>query len=273
LYLIQHLEDGQGDAVIPAPPIEGLTMRQGEDKTSVEYLDPGEKLILVAEAQQLDLHDEDGELLGEILYWVHNRKPVYARHAVYPRFHFPVEGVEAGFFGISEILSYQQLLRIEETLELFKDPQLAPMRPYIFAPEVAYIVLETLGSENVGANFVGTEVVILDRQFLFGNRYYLAEVIAHEGAHTLQGKINLNHECEQRLQYEVGNQVIPPDFERWPAEAVMEGVEDGSLGAYHVSYWMLSHLGFNNLDGLRTLIQTGRYNGEALIPNCPIPEK
>lgn len=51
---------------------------------------------------------------------------------------------------------------------------------------------------------------------------------------------------------------------------MIQGIHSGSLGAYQVSYWVLTQVGFTDLAGLRQLIQTGRIEGEPLIPKCPI---
>lgn len=162
-------------------------MRQGEDRITVDYLDKKGERVLFAEAHQMDFQGKEGELLAGILYALYPRSTDYTRPGVYPRFRFSLQGVNSGFSALDQNLTYTQIMLLKDALDLFQRPELQPMRGSIFDGEISYLVVERLGTENIGVNFVGTKVVLLDRQYLFGNKYLLASVIAHEGSHSLQG--------------------------------------------------------------------------------------
>jgi hypothetical protein len=114
-------------------------------------------------------------------------------------------------------------------------------------------------------NFVGTGIVLLDRKNLFDNKYLLAMAIAHEGSHVLQKYQGGNISCDDILHAEVGDQTIPEGFETWDAGQVIDGIKNRSIGAYHVSYWMLVQLGFNNLDLMRQIIYSGNIYGQPVV--------
>lgn len=264
LYLCQMLKKEQGEACIPAPEMDGLDQRAGTSHGEVEYISESGNVLLAADARQLAGGGEAGEL-GAILhdvYW--DRKP-YFPGATYPRFQFSVPGIRAGFYGLDRTLTHAQILRMKETLELFNDPRFEYLQRDLFNEKIAYVILEDLGGWASGLTFVGTDIVLLDRQDLFSNKYLLASVLAHEGAHVLQGNLAENAPCEERLLREVGVQKIPRGFEDWRGDQVITGVKTGMLGAYHVSYWMLANLGPYDLSKLRQVIQTGSAGGLPLV--------
>jgi hypothetical protein len=265
-YLVQTLE--KEVAVIPAPPIEGMTQRQAADGVSVEYLDPQERLVMVASADALHSDERAIDLLRDELFFLYSDIRPYPYASTYPRYRFNNPNVAASFYGLDEALTFSQVLRVKEALELFDQPRFAAMRPYIFNENVKYLVLPTLNSAAIGANYIGTNLVLLDRQWLFGNKYILAAVIAHEGSHVLQGgPEDGKMDCQQRLRAEIDDKTIPSDFLSWDAEQVMLAVKDGQIGAYHVDYWMIAKLGFDPY-WVGQVIYTGTVRGWALV-DCP----
>jgi hypothetical protein len=109
-------------------------------------------------------------------------------------------------------------------------------------------------------------VVELDRRDLFGNRYELASVIAHEGSHVLQGDLKNGVDvCKQILAREIGNSTIPQDFYTWDANQLLQAIKDGKIGAYHASLWSMYKLGLKNLDWVVEAIHTGQVNGQSVV--------
>lgn len=264
LYLSQRLGDGRL-ASIPAPEIPGLTMRLGADGSTIEYVDPQGKTLLLADARQLNRDKNDDDRLIEVLDTLYGIEGVYARASTYPRFRFPAEGVEASFFGLDRALTYWQILRLKEALDLFTRSDFSALRSAIFDEKNSYVFMETLGQDHLGENFAGSRVALLDRQSLFGNTYLLAMVIAHEGSHILQGGIGPQFTCQDLLRREIGDHKIPNNFSNWSAEQVVQGIQNGQLGAYHVSYWVLAKLGLGSLEGLKAVIYNGSVNSQDLI--------
>ena len=112
----------------------------------------------------------------------------------------------------------------------------------------------------------GSGIAWLDPKKIIGNRYYLAEVIAHEGAHLLQKPTN---NCEVVLQYEIGSGTIPPKIYGWSADELMKALQANQIGAYHISLWVLYKLGIKDLQTVQWVIQNGRANQQILLVNCP----
>jgi hypothetical protein len=115
--------------------------------------------------------------------------------------------------------------------------------------------------------YTGTGVVTIDRKDLFGNKYALASVLAHEAAHVLQGGLPKNFTCQDVLRREIGNYTIPAGFYDWTAEELLAGIQDISIGAYHVSLWMLTQLNVQDGGWLLSVIRTGQANGNSVV-NC-----
>ena len=266
LYLSQSLGGGKW-AYIPAPEINGLTAHLGTDGKVVEYEAAKGEIILLADAEQLNGKNSDEEHLVEALKTLYDINGVYVRSATYPRFRFPAQGVDASFFGVDRALTYLQIVRLKEALDLFSRPDFIPLRSVILDPRNNYIFIETIGRDHLGENYIGSRVVLLDRQSLFTNTYLLAMVIAHEGSHVLQGEPGPRFTCQDLLQREVGDQKIPNNFSNWNADQVIQGIRTGQLGAYHVSYWVLAKLGLGSLEGLRDLIYNANINSPELV-NC-----
>ena len=69
---------------------------------------------------------------------------------------------------------------------LYNRPDLMVLKSAFLGPQVAVIVTNDLG-RAIGLTYTGTGVVEIDRQDLFGNKYWIAMVLAHEASHVLQG--------------------------------------------------------------------------------------
>jgi hypothetical protein len=123
------------------------------------------------------------------------------------------------------------------------------------------------GGFAAGLNYTGTGVVELDRRDLFGNRYYLAEVLAHEGSHVLQGDVNARDLCSEYMKREVGDHQIPDDFYQWTADQLIQAVKARQVRAYHVSLWVLDELGLHGEEfkWVQQVIRTGKANGESVV--------
>jgi hypothetical protein len=208
-------------------------------------------------------------LLRRRLDEVYRKNSPFTRAGLYPRYFFPVEGVGAAFYLVENSLSFQQILQMNEAFALFERPNLQPLKTTFFSANTSVLIVEQM-DVAAGVTYSGTGVIELDRRDLFGNKYYLAEVLAHEGSHVLQGKMTGNSSCKQVLQREVGDQTIPSGFLAWSGEELIEGVRKHTIGAYHVSLWVLNQVGLRGreIDLLRQVIQTGQMYGQSLTPFC-----
>lgn len=269
LFLIARGQDDVPFGMIPAPAFEGLTQRISADGRRVEYIDEksGSSLLL-ADAYRPDLTSRSDRILHARLTELYRKFHPNVKADLYPRFYFPVEDVDASFFRIETNLTYLQILRMHEAFALFERPELAPLKVAFFGSSTKVIIEKNLGSA-LGLTYRGSSVMELDRLELFGNRYDLAEVLAHEGAHVIQGWSG-GDLCEVALRMEVGDRTVAADFLTWPAEKVIEGVRSTKIGAYHVSMWIYNQL--NRLNGSRRfwieLIRTGKINGVSVVPAC-----
>lgn len=269
LFLIARDQNDVPIGMIPAPLFEGLTQRIGADGRRVEYVDlkSGNPLLLV-DALRPDIASRSDRILRSRLIELYRKFHPYVKADLYPRFYFPLDNVEASFFRIETNLSYLQVLRMHEAFALFERPELTPLKVAFFGSSTRVIIEKGLGSA-LGLTYRGSSVMELDRQELFGNRYDLAEVLAHEGAHVIQGWSG-GDLCEVAMRMEVGERTVAEDFLTWPAEKVIEGVRTARIGAYHVSYWIYNQL--NRLNGSSRfwieLIRTGKINGVSVVPAC-----
>lgn len=144
---------------------------------------------------------------------------------------------------------------------------LADFLPEILSSDIAYIILDKIEGDIAGLTYSGAGVVELDRRDLFGNRYQLASVIAHEGSHVLQGPAKSEEDCAGTLRREVGDQIIPTGFYDWTGEQLLEAIKAGKIGAYHVSLWVLTSLGIKDLGRLQQVIHTGKV-GTSSVVDC-----
>lgn len=270
LFLLAHDTLGEVAGLAAAPIITGLEQRIGADGWLVEYVDPQkERVMLRADAHKLDLSRQADELLKRRLDEVYLKNSPFTRGGIYPRYYFPVEGVGAGFYLVEKSLTFQQILQLNEAFSLFERPNMVPLKTTFFGAGTSVVIVEQM-EIAAGLTYAGTGVIELDRRDLFGNKYYLAEVLAHEGSHVLQGNMAKSAGCDQALKREVGDQKIPADFFTWTGDQLIDAVRKHTIGAYHVSLWVLNEVGLRgrDIDLLREVIQTGQMFGQSLVPFC-----
>jgi hypothetical protein len=265
VYLVHHLGQGKGEAVIPAPEIEGLALRSSADEETAGYIDSKGRVILTAGARRIVTAGSVPNLLELSLSMIYGQDSVYSQGKTYPHFRFNIDGVNSGFFGIDRVLSYNQIQQLYAALEQFTQPALAPLQKSLLADRFSYVVIDDLGFAS-GLHFGGSNVIWLDRQTLFGDKYLLAAVIAHEGSHALQNRAGASQSCAEHLGREIGEGKIPDSFLDWTAQQVLDGIKDRSIGAYHVSYWVSSQLGATrDMADHKSIIQTAKFEGYPLV--------
>jgi hypothetical protein len=278
-FLYARDQSDQIIALIPAPMITGLKQQISLDGENIDYLDPRGRVMLHADAFELPL--EEVNVLSEDIMNNTTQKDdpfkvmlITGNHAyaefpknVFPRYKVALDGIDSYFYGLDTSLTDKQIVLLNEAFEIFNRSEFLPFKQ-IFQSNVSVFMLDDLGTAS-GMNYTGTGVIVIDRIDLFGNRYLLASVLAHEGAHVLQDHIpNGKDQCSGLQQMEIGSMSIPEDFYIWSADQVIEGIESQLLGAYHVSLWMLSKLGYSNLKFLRDAIYTGKINGQSVVIGC-----
>ncbi len=271
LFLVARDRRDRIAGLVAAPLISGLRQRISSDGRYVEYFDPKKGTVLLyADARKLEMGYGKEEALKKRLDELYRKNHPYVIASLYPRYFFPVQDVEASFYTLEESLSYSQILQMNEAFALYSRPKLEPLKRAFFGKNTSVIIVERLPIA-VGLTYSGTGVVELDRRDLFGNKYYLAEVLAHEGSHVLQGRLTgKGDECQEILRREIGEAKIPPDFWNWTAEELISNLRDLRIGAYHVSLWMLHQLGIQGreIQILQEIIRTGSYNGVSVTPFC-----
>jgi hypothetical protein len=261
------LASSMGD--FSAPVIDGLSIQPGQQAGSAEYLDSRGRRVLLVEALSLNDNSEHSVQLKQLLEEIYGPSSPYVISGVYPRFRFPQPGVQAGFFAVDANLTASQVLLLRDALDLFGRPVFAAMQPDLFDPGMAYVLIDKISGDTAGLTFAGTGVVELDRRDLFGNKYLLASVIAHEGSHVLQGPETSDAGCTEHLKREVGDRTIPADFYQWDAAALLQAIKDRQIGAYHVTLWMLTRLGVKNTGWVVQAIKTGMVGGNSVV-NCKL---
>jgi hypothetical protein len=271
--LLQYLlivRDARADSVglLLAPNIEGLAQRISPDGARVEYFEPNGRTMLLADARKLDIDElKDRKLLGRLedLYPDNN----YLASTSYPRFFMPGEGIQASFYGLDESLSAMQILQLNDAFALYDRPDLAFLKSAFFGPEVSVIITNADLGRALGLTYAGTGVVEINRQDLFGNRYWITMVLAHEASHVVQGALpDPAITCSEIEKREIGNHKIPVDFYNWSAEELVQAVKELRIGAYHVSLWMMNRMGMKNLRPFQEIIQTGKVNGQPVVIDC-----
>ena len=253
----------------PAPVINGLNLKSGEQAGSAEYLDSQGRIILLVEALPLNDGSEQSVQLKKLLDKIYGPSSPYVQSDVYPRFRYPLLGVQAGFFAVDANLTASQVLLLKDALDLFSRPTFAAMQPDLFNSGIAYVLIDKIPGDTAGLTYAGTGVVELDRRDLFGNKYLLASVIAHEGSHVLQGPEASKASCAEQLKREVGDQTIPASFIQWNAAALLQAIKGGQIGAYHVSLWMLTRLRIKDTGWVAQAIKTGKVGGDSVV-NCKL---
>jgi hypothetical protein len=190
-------------------------------------------------------------------------------NTIFPRYKVNIPGIESYFYGLEDSLTDKQIVLLNEAFELFTRPEFAAFQEGFFGSEISVFIVDELG-RAAGLNYTGTGVVMVDRRDLFGNRYVLASVLAHEGSHVQQRNFSRGTNiCSTLLQMEIGDRTIPVDFYSWSAEQVVNDIKTRRLGAYHVSLWMMYKLGYGDLEIMREVIHTGAYNGQSVLLDCP----
>jgi hypothetical protein len=269
LFLIAHGPNGESKALVLAPKIVGLGQQIAEDGESVLYTDKsGTRALLVVDARPLGGEAPQEKQLKELLDKLYGSDSAYAQVSIYPRYQYPLPNGEVLFYGIDQTLTYNQVVLLRESLDLFNRPVFEPLKAYLFTNNDAYTVIDKLGLA-AGLTFTGTGVVELDRRDLFSNKYYLASVIAHEGSHVLQGPLTTSGSamCADLMRREVGDHTIPTGFFNWTADQLEQAIQDGKIGAYHVSLWVLTKLGISNQGWIQQAILTGQAGGQSVV-NC-----
>lgn len=268
LFTVIHGEKGSSIGLALAPQLEKLTQQISLNGQNVEYVDESGKVLVTVDARPVDQKDPDQEALHEHLVDLYSKNNSYSKASVFPRYVISVDGIEAGFMGIEYSLSHTQIVLLNDAFSLYSRPELVPLKTAMFGRDISVIVLDRLYIAS-GLNYSGTGSIILDRRDLFGNKYQLAQVLAHEAAHVLQGDLGKKVDvCDQLLRREVADQTIPLDMLDWDADQVVAAIKDGTIGAYHVSMWILNQLNIRDLEWLQQVIKTGKFNGQSLLIGC-----
>jgi len=267
LFLIARNAAGEAVALLLAPPFEGLSQEVSPDGGYVHYINDKGEVMLVADARALDDQVRSEKQLKEALNEFYSLNDENRKASLYPRYRFPMEGTQAVFYAIDQSITYKQVMLLRDALDLFDRPGFEALKNELFGDQAAYIVTEGIGGGIAGLTYIGTGVVILDRRDLFGNKYYLASVIAHEGSHVLQGALHGDPGCDIILAREVGEGKIPGDFYSWTADDLLKNLKLRKAGSYHVSLWVLQKLGIKETAWLVEAIQTGKVGGESIV-NC-----
>jgi hypothetical protein len=250
-----------------APEIEGLEERISPDGAYVEYFEPKGRTLLLADARKLDIDDLKEKKLRDRLEALYPNNNYFA-YSSYPRYFLPGDEIQAGFYGLEESLSATQILQLNEAFALYNRPDLMVLKSAFFGPPVSVIITNDLG-RAIGLTYTGTGVVEMDRQDLFGNKYWIAMVLAHEASHVLQGALpDKAMTCPEIEKREIGNHKIPDGFYNWTADELVQAVKDLRIGAYHVSLWMMNKLGIKNLQPFLDVIATGKVNGQSVVIDC-----
>ncbi len=116
------------------PEIAGLNIKLGQPPGSAEYLDSQGRTMLLVDAISLKDGSQQSVQLKQLLDQVYGPASPYLQNSVYPRFHFPIQGVQAGFFAIDKNLTASQVLLLKSALELVQPADVRrhaarPVRP------------------------------------------------------------------------------------------------------------------------------------------------
>lgn len=264
LFLLSRSAAGKPGPLALAPVIDGLSQQVSPDGEYVDYLDSQGRVLVQADARSLDKNLSGEKELKKRLDELYG-DGFYVSSSLYPRFHYPFDGVQSGFYALDKVLTASQIELLREALDLFNRPQLAALKLYLFGKSSAYVVIAHIGNEAAGMTLSGTGIIELDRRYLFGNKYELAATIAHEGSHIVQIAVADTDDCKEVLKREIGDGKITQGFYNWTAEQVMAAVKDGAIGAYHVSLWTLTRLGIKDVAWVVRAIQTGKVGGQSVV--------
>lgn len=278
-YLMAVNAAGRPMGLVLAPDFPELTAGMSDTPGLVAYRDTQGQTLLLADARQLDAYewtekDKDKQLTSDQALYLsleqaYLKSSAFVRAGLYPRYYFPVDGIRMGFFYLERSLSLQQVVHMRDAFLLFDRPDLQPLKPALFGEGTSMIIYaELLGGGALGLTHTGTSVMELNRKDLLGNRYEVAQVMAHEGAHVVQGGIPRHGDtCNLLLRMEVANKTIPDGFLDWSAEELLKGVREKKIGTYHVSYWVLNRVDPKNrsIPWIKSVIATGTSNGYPIV--------
>jgi hypothetical protein len=248
LYLIALDAEGEPVGLLAAPVITGLRQQISVDGRYVEYVDAARNVhLLSADARQLTGEGHREETLLEMLGEVYTNLSSYTRSKLYPRYTFPIQGVESSFYTVETLLTHLQIVQMNEAFQLLSRPEFAPLKDAIFTQDTTVTIIEH-ADLYAGLTVLGSGVMQLDRRDLLGDKYILASVLIHEGAHILQpvpkgSAASSANACNLALRMEIGDRKIPEGFFDWTAEQILEGIDSQEIGAYHAGFWVLEQIG------------------------------
>lgn len=268
--LVARTASGKAVGLALPPPLDGFDLRISPDGRSVQYVDahPGSAAgVTRLYADAIALDETDDETLLKALSFNYPKNSPYMKEHIFPRFFFPAPQVGTAFYCLEKTLSYQQIVHMNEAFELFDRVELQPLKLALFPSGTSIVVIENLQTA-LGVTFTGSKVMAISRKNLLGNRYEVAEVLAHEGAHVLQGDLpKSGDKCAALLRMEVADKTIPEDFAKLSAQQVLDLVRQRKIGSYHVSLWTLNQLGVSGAmtDWLTRVIHTGAADGQPIV--------
>ncbi|MEW5870548.1 MAG: PT domain-containing protein [Chloroflexota bacterium] len=273
LFLIVYDRAGKRTGLTLAPEIEGLRQHISSDGLMVEYFNDKGEWLVKANGRKLNESSNREATFKKILD-ENNFQTFSWKNSIYPRYIINIPEINSGFYAI-ETLTYNQILLLMSTLELYNRESLSSMKPEVFASgnDVEYIITREPHpfAAAMALPLGGTPrqgIIILYTRNLFNNKYDTAASIAHEATHIWQGQSPGCDNMENRLRRETGDGTIPANFYYWSAEELVSAAKTGKIGAYHVSLWVLNH--FNQakiVSWMEDLIRTSRSNIK-LLTNC-----
>ena len=274
LFLIAHSADGQPQALLLAPPIQGLRQQPGPDGRYVYYYDEKGNWLLRADARPLDKENNVEEALIEML-GENDADSLYRQADIYPRFYFNLPGVPSSFFLV-EKLTLNQIKLLIATFQAFDQEPFAGLKEFTFTPGdnvpflisredhpfAAALALPMGGDPRRG-------IILLYSRNLFASKYETVGSIAHEVVHIWQGAPPGCDKPQGRLEREIGQGAVPADLYDWEARQIIEQASQSrQLGAYHMSLWVAMHYNLQDAAKFyRSIITTGTANGQSII-NC-----
>lgn len=270
LFLIARDRKNEPVGLEAAPLMDGMFQRIRQDGQYIEYVDSGKKnVLLFADARKLAPGRQSEEVLMQMMGDLFSNNDAYMESSIFPRYYFPVEGVNSQFFTFETLMTYNQILQMNDAFQLLDRPDFAPLKNAIFNKDISVTIIK---GSNVflGRTYLGTGVMQLNRQDLLGNKYWLVSVLSHEGTHTLQTLPTGGDQCKNGLRREVGDMTIPQDFFNWDANQVLDAIPSMNIGAYHVGFWVLAKLGLLDryVPDWRSILQTGKISGQWVANGC-----
>lgn len=264
---------GVPQALLLAPALPELTQRLSADGEQVEYLNAKGELLLRVDGRLFANGDALDELMIELMD-EHGADRAYRAARLLPRYQVNLPGIPTSFY-LLENLTYNQLLLLLSTLQVYDRPGFTGLKEFLFLPgdQAPYLITrQPHPSAAAMAYRLGGEprrgVMLIFTRNVFRNKYETAGSLAHEAAHIWQGRgVSCEHLAE-RLRDEVGNGKIASDFYNWTPDQLFTAVQSGEIGAYHLSLWVAAK--FNLSDYMRfyrEIITQSSVNDRRLL-NC-----